>query len=327
MSKINLGISLFSFTQDYAKQELTLEDTMRIASEIGATGIEVVGSQMLDTYPFATAEFIDRFKRLCIKHSLEPICYGANTDRGMLFDRDLNEDELFSSTLIDLQTASQLGFSIMRVQFLLSASVLKRLEPYARKYGVKLGIEIHNPETPSTPKILDYLALFESIDSEFLGFIPDFGSFATKPNKPHWDQALADGVELEVLELAAKMKYEGVSQKEAFEVISKMDTTPSLMMALSGMYGFVTFYQTPDLEGLQRIMKYCIHFHGKFHFIDKNLVEASIPYKDILDVIYNSNFSGYIMTEYEDQSGPSEMMINRHIEMEKRILKELEATS
>lgn len=324
MSNINLGISLFSFTQDYAKGEMNLEESMKAASSLGAKGIEVVGSQMLDTYPFVNDKFAEEFKEMCSRYKLEPICYGANTDRGMLYDRDLNEDELFASTLIDIETANKLGFKIMRVQFLLSPAALVRLEPYARKYDVKLGVEIHNPETPSTKKIVEYIEAFKTIESEYLGLIPDFGSFATKPNKPHWDQAILDGAQPELLELAASLRYNGVQQHEARQRLLDKGANEAVMTAFNGMFGFVTFYSEPDYEGLKRILPYCLHFHGKFHYVDENLEEASIPYPELLKIIYESDYSGYIMSEYEDQSGPSKIMVQRHINMETKILNSLQ---
>lgn len=84
------------------------------------------------------------------------------------------------------------------------------------------------------------------------------------------------------------------------------------------MFGFVTFYKKPDLEGLKKIMPYCVRFYGKFHYIYDNLEEASIPYNKILPVIKDSDFERYIMSEYE--SGRAYEITKNHLQMERKLL-------
>lgn len=53
----------------------------------------------------------------------------------------------------------------------------------------------------------------------------------------------------------------------------------------------------------------------------ENNREASIPYEEILPVIQESDFSGYIMSEFENEAYVSGYdMLQRHIIMEKEIL-------
>lgn len=260
---------------------------------------------------------------MCQKYDVELLSYGANTDKGLRSDRDLNDDELFHMSLIDLQSAHRLGCKIMRAQYMLTPTIFAKLARYAEAYGIKVGIEIHNPETPSSTMVQDYLSVIKEVNSNYLGLIPDFGCFATKPNKPHWDQALQQGAREEVLKEFETMRYNQVPHSEAFTKAMSRQATPAELYVLNGMYGFVTFYKEPDLQGLKAILPYCIHFHGKFHDINENLTEASIPYPQILKVIYDSDFSGCIVAEYEDQSGPSDTMVSRYMKMTQHIMEEL----
>lgn len=321
MSNVKLGVSLYSFTDEYVKGKFTLEDCIRTAAEFGAEGFELVGTQMLPSYPYASDNIIEEFKAMTNHYGIKFVSYGANTDRGMRSDRDLTEDEMLQSSIIDLKTASKLGCTVMRAQYLLSPNALGKLAPYAENYGVKVGVEIHNPETPTSPIMQEYLEVFEKTGSKYIGFTPDFGCFATRPNKPHWDEALAAGAPLELLEMAEKLRYEGVPRDEASRRLLDAGANGPVMGAFQGMYGFVTFYNEPDFEGLKKIMPFVVHFHGKFHYLDENLQEASIPYEDILPIIQNSDFDGYIMSEYEDHiSGRALEMTKRHLEMERKIL-------
>lgn len=319
MSNIKLGVSLFSFTAEYAKGNLSFEDCVRAAAEIGAEGYEVVGSQMIPSYPYVSDEFLGLVQHCAQKYGIKPVCYGANQDRGMIPGRNLTEEELLARAIIDLKSAHKLGCKVMRVQYLLSPKALGRLAPYAEEYGIKVGVEIHNPETPRTPIVKEYIEVIKASGSKFIGLIPDFGCFATKPNKPHWDGALAAGVKLEHLELAAQLRYDNVPKEEARKKLIEAGASGLIFMVLEGMYGFVQFRRDPGLEGLKSIIPYCFHFHGKFHCMLENGTEASIPYNEILPIIQNSDFEGFIVSEYEANIDAVDM-VKRHIAMENRIL-------
>ena len=47
MANIKTGLTLFSLGTPYLKGELDLEGVIRTAAEIGATGYEIVASQMI----------------------------------------------------------------------------------------------------------------------------------------------------------------------------------------------------------------------------------------------------------------------------------------
>lgn len=324
MANIKTGITLFSLGTPYLKGELDLEGVIRTAAEIGAEGYEIVASQMIPSYPFVSDEFIAFTEKCREKYGIGPTCYSANMDRGMLRDRDLTEDEMVARAITDIVSANRLGCTVMREQFLLSPSGLGRIAPYAEAYNVKVGIEIHNPETPLTQPIQDYLKVIEETNSKYIGFIPDFGCFATKPNKPYWDRALAAGVPVEILEQMAQLRYDEVPQDEATKIMMPtMQKYPILFATLSSMYGFVQFRKSckAELEGLRKIIPYCFEMHGKFHYVDENLHEPAIPYEEILPAIADTDYDGYIVSEYEDEGGYDAVeQVRRHIRMVNKIL-------
>ena len=322
MSNIKLAISLYCFTQEYCQGKFTLEDCIRQAKEFGAEGYEMVATQMLPSYPFVSDQCLRELKAINEHYDIQPICYGANMDRGMRGNRDLTEDEMLQMAINDVKSAYKLGCKVIRHQYLMGPQVLTRLAPYAEAYDFKVGIEIHNPETPNTPYMREYLAAIQESGSKHIGFVPDFGLFATKPNKPHWDEALAAGVPLEILETARDLRYADVPMQETMERIRQMGATGPAFGAVQGMYGFVQFQKDckKELEGLKEIMPYCYHMHGKFHYLDENDVEASIPYPDIMNTIKATDYDGYISAEYEDHtSGRDFMMTERYMNMMRRL--------
>lgn len=302
MSNLKLGLSLFCFTKEYSTGKYSFEDCVRVAAQNGATGYEIVGAQMLPEYPRVSDAFLGLVNSCKAKYGIGPVSYGANQDRGKLPERDLTDDELLALTLLDLKAAHRLGCKNMRVQYMLSPAAFERLAPYAEMYDVKCGIEIHNPDTPTSPRILEYLEAIKRSGSGHLGFVLDFGCFSTKPNKPMWDEALAAGVDEKYLKMAAEMRYNEVPQEEAMKKLFEEEGAPMAMMrAFQGMYGFVQFRKEFDAGELKFILPYTLYFHGKFHYLDEKDREASIPYEEILPIIAESGFDGYLIGEYEDE--------------------------
>lgn len=325
MGNIKLGVTLFCYGTEYKRYQFDFEECVRQAAEAGASGYEIVGSQMIPSYPNVSDEFLGLVENCRVKYGIGPVGYGANNDKGMRCDRNLTDDEMLADAVIDLKAANKLGCKVMRVQYMMSPEAFGRLAPYAELFDVRCGIEIHNPETPASPVMQAYLKVIKESGSKYLGFIPDFGFLAVAPNKPMWLKALTNGVKEEHLELAAECRRNGLSQEEAVERVMAAGADPAIMTALSGMYGFVQFHDRKDLPGLLKeledIIPYSFEMHGKFHYINDNGDEASIPYDEILPLLRASEFNGYLICEYEDeQSCGGADLTRRMLSMEKRIL-------
>ena len=305
MSKLELGATLFCYGTEYARGEFDFEECVKQAALAGASGYEIVGTQMIPSYPNVSDEFLGLVNSLKAKYGIGPVSYGANNDKGMRHDRNLTDDEMLADAIIDLKTANKLGCKVMRVQYMMSPEAFERLAPYAELYDVKCGIEIHNPETPSSPVMQKYLDVVKKTGAKYLGFIPDFGFLAVRPNKPQWIKALKAGVKEEYLELAAKLRREGGSQDEAAKQVMEAGASPAIMATVAGMFGFVQFHDEKDLpamlEELKEILPYSFECHCKFHYLDENFHEASIPYNEIIPVLKDSDFEGYLVCEYEDE--------------------------
>lgn len=305
MNSVKLGVTLFCYSTEYARYQYDFEEAVRQAALSGAEGYEIVGSQMLPSYPNVSDEFLGLVEKCRGKYGIGPVGYGANNDKGLLHDRNLTDDEMLADAIIDLKTANRLGCKVMRVQYMLSPAAFERLAPYAELFDVKCGIEIHNPETPSSPVMQEYLEVIRKTGSRYLGFVPDFGFLSVAPNRPKWLKALQAGVKEEHLEMLAGFRRDGVDQETAAKRILEAGASPAIMDCLAGMYGYVQFHDRKDLpellNQLKEILPYSFEMHGKFHYIDGNGKEPSIPYEDILPLIRDNGFDGYLICEYEDE--------------------------
>lgn len=324
MSQIKLGVTLYSFSTEYCKGEMNLEDCIRTAKALGAEGFEIVATQMIPSYPFISDKFLGEFDAICRHYDMEPVCYGANMDKGMLSGRSLTDDEMLQMAINDIKNAHKMGCRVIREQYLIGPENFARLAPYAEAYNVKVGIEIHNPEYPGSPVMEAFKGAIHKTGSKYLGFVPDFGCFATKPNKMLWDNALAAGADIKILEMIRDMRYEECAQEETEARAVEAGARKPELEFLRDSFGFQQFRKSISgaLNGLKEIIPMCFHMHGKYHYIYENLEEAAIPYKEILEVIKNSDYKGYIVSEYEEyNSGRSLEMLARHQKMMKKYLR------
>lgn len=325
MSQMKLGATLFCYGTEYARFQYDFEECVKQAALAGASGYEIVATQMIPSYPNVSDEFLGLVNDLKRKYGIGPVSYGANNDKGMRTDRNLTDDEMLADAIIDLKSANKLGCKVMRVQYMMSPEAFARLAPYAELFDVRCGIEIHNPETPGSPVMQRYLDVIRQTGSKYLGFVPDFGFLAVHPNRPQWIKALKAGVKEEHLLLAQRLREKGVSQETAVKEVMAAGASAAIMPALAGMWGYVQFHDESALSGLLQelkdILPYSVECHCKYHYLDKDFQEASIPYARIFPVLKDSDFNGYLICEYEDElgSGGTEYT-KRMFQMEKRLL-------
>jgi sugar phosphate isomerase/epimerase len=180
----HLGVSLYSFTTEFWSYKWSFEDLMRKAGQLGAgQGIEIVGPQHHRGFPNVPEEFVRTFRSSCERNNVVPVSYGAYADPFTWPDRDFTADEMVEYMTPQLKGAAQLGFPKIRLQYF-NYTVIERLLPYAKKYKLKLGYEVHQPIMVETPLAQTLIEQVKKISSEYLGLIPDFGIFEKRTGMP-----------------------------------------------------------------------------------------------------------------------------------------------
>lgn len=323
MSKIKLGVTTHSYVEDWVDGRATLEDMFRHCAELGVDGIEIVQTSMVPDYPYVSDAYAGEIRRLERAYGVKLVALDGNMDRGKRWDRDLNDQEMLKILIQDLQNANKLEAPILKSQYLMGPEVMHQAEKYAKQYGVILTVEIHNPETPTSPIMTEYYNMMVETGSTHLGFVPDFGMLANRPNKAEFDRAIANGARKEVLDYAVGLRYDGVSREEGRELMAAKEANGFEMGMFESMYGYMQFSKVPDYEGLIKILPYCPLMHGKFIDILEDGTESTIPYADVLKVLNDAGYDGYITSEFEGSVKPgrsSFAYVREHIEMEKKIL-------
>ena len=316
-SKVRLGVRLFSFRNLYP-----LDEAFRKIAAYGVTGFDVTASQTVAQYPWPTDAYIEEFKALYRKHGLELISYDGNIDLGIRPDRHLTDEEMFFNARNDVIAAARFGARFHRVQWHLPSHVLERLAPYCELLGIRAGIEIHSPLKPSSAVIQEYVAMFDRVQSPWIGLIPDFGAFASKPRKEQVEQALREGIARSTIDAVIAGVLDGVPPAVAAETLERGGGGPKELRFLGRMYH--SGFGTPDFEGLKRILPYSFHFHGKFYSFDEDGNDSCIPLETLLPLIRDSGYDGYITSEYEghmdgNEADPAEM-VGRQLALYRRIL-------
>ena len=323
---IDFGISLYGFTERlYGDGAYGLEGMFQDLVRLGVKKFETIGAQVFPGYPYVTDAEAAEFRALAEKYGLEPFSYGAYVDYGVHSDRDLTDEEIVASVTLELETAKRLGCSYVRGGSM-PAHLWPRLARIAEERGVRLGYEVHAPETPTTPHILEMARMFEEIDSPFVGFIPDFGCFIERPNRISIERLLAQGAKREILDFIIANRWNGYTFETMNAKVEELGGGLAEKLAVGQWFGFMSF-QPADVDGFARILlKRTLYFHGKFYHIDEDLKETTIPYEALLQRIVASGFRGVLLTEYEGhafQRNDAVQQIARHLAMEREILERL----
>jgi len=300
-----LGVTLYSFTPDFHAGRFTFEDLVVRAGELGlGPGLEVIGFQSFRGFPHVSPEIEKRFLRLVDEHGWELSCLDGNVDVAVRSDRLLDEDEIVAYLEAQLGTAGRLGFPVLRLQNMATPAVMERLLPTAERLDVKLGMEIHAPETVRSRWVLALRELYERLDSPYLGFIPDFGASTRGISPSVYETFRAKGVSDELLaQIAERWEELGERDFEAHEEIGNIiglahslgagDHAVNLAVFAVGIHG----HQDP--QAWQEILPNVVHVHGKFFDIGDDGREPVVPVEELLGVLVEGGYHGYISSEYE----------------------------
>ena len=291
--KIRYGVTLYSYSNEYVNGILSFEEILRTVKAQGYTGIELVASQMVPGYPYPSDEWLAQLKALLEEIGLEPVCWSAYIDMGIRSDRDLTEDEIIQFTVNDLICAKKAGFPMVRTQHAISPKIFRKMIPFCKQLDMKLTIEMHHPHHPEVPVWKELIEIMRGEGKGVLGFVPDMSIFQNHPHEPWIQEALNEGCRKEVLDA---MLEKHATQRPREEILA------GDLSKIEQFYGaqLIEDYDgATQVEQLRELMDCVLYMHGKFYYINDNLEEIAIPYQEILTMVKDSGYEGYIACEYE----------------------------
>ena len=291
--KIRYGVTLYSYSNEYVNGILSFEEILRTVKAQGYTGIELVASQMVPGYPYPSDEWLAQLKALLEEIGLEPVCWSAYIDMGIRSDRDLTEDEIIQFTVNDLICAKKAGFPMVRTQHAISPKIFRKMIPFCKQLDMKLTIEMHHPHHPEVPVWKELIEIMRGEGKGVLGFVPDMSIFQNHPHEPWIQEALNEGCRKEVLDA---MLEKHATQRPREEILA------GDLSKIEQFYGaqLIEDYDgATQVEQLRELMDCVFYMHGKFYYINDNLEEIAIPYQEILTMVKDSGYEGYIACENE----------------------------
>jgi sugar phosphate isomerase/epimerase len=294
---IKRGVSLYSFQNETFLGLMKLEDCIRTCADMGAFGIEVVGEQTFHGHPEQPVDdaAIADWHRLMRKYNTTPVCHDFMLDYKRYKGREMPFREQVASVRKDIDFGKQLGVPYVRALVSIAPEVLVAAAPYAEEAGIKILIEVHAPLHFDHPWIIRHAEAFEKSGSDALGFLPDMGMFL-KHFPPVWKaRFMRNGVPEKIADYVEQAYDDRVLSEYVISNVREMGGVgPSIAMAETLRHN-AAYEPRRMLDFMHRIH----NIHGKFYEVTKELVEPSIPYDEIVAVLVEGDYTGYICSEYE----------------------------
>jgi hypothetical protein len=326
---VSLGVTLYSMTNEWLEGQYTLP---QLIDEVGrrnlGPGVELIGFQSLRGFPNRVArEDLRDLKNAIERNELVPTSLASNADVARKADKWMTTDESVEYMRPQIELAGKLGFPVVRTQIGLTPAVLEKLEPIAARARVHLGMEVHAPEGPNTPKVLATREIYERIDSEWLGFIPDFSSCMRAIPPGMLDTLRRDGLSqagVDALVRAWQGSGPPFQRYGEFAKQAKEMGEPPLPVGQATLV--FTMFGRENPEDWQDVLKWVRHIHGKFYDVDDKLVSPSIEYQKLMHTFgeaeavfsMSSEWEGHAYLDADEQDAFD--IVARHHEMCRKFL-------
>lgn len=325
---IKLGITLYSLTSEFAAGLYTPETLIKAAADHGlGPGIEFNIAQMLRTYPDVDDEFVKLWFDSLERYGLEASAVGTNLDMGRRKERDMTPDEEHDFFARQLKTANTLGFKTIVIRSA-GKELLRSLLPLAEKYDQRLGYEIHAPQGPNDPKILQIREMYDELDSDRLGFTADFSSTMHSLSPTLLRTMRSMGMPEEYFTVMDEIWHEPTPMHVRNQKFEDFLASENFDFARLGPFTRLAFNMhglVPPEEWLD-IMPKMFHVHAKFYDIDENGNEPAMDIPRIVQQFVKGGYQGYLSSEWEGhafsdlgEADPIDLVKKQHALMRRTI--------
>ncbi len=296
---IKRSVSLYSFQEEYFHHRLTLEQILATVASLGIPGVEILGDQMIRGYPNMTDEFVKSWHGWMDKYGLTPVCLDNFLDWNKYKGRVMTVDEQVESMTLDILNAEKLGIPITRVIHDVKPIILEKLAPAAEKHKVKLALEVHAPSDMDTPFEQELYEMFRRVQCPYIGFAVDFSLYTKRLPRIICERYGREGMKPEIINYLVSSYNKGTLHAPGAAPL------PQVIMQMGGrevdiMWAFMgTHMISAEPRKMLAYMPYIHHIHGKFWEMLPDGTEYSIDYKELIPVLVEGGYSGWISSEYE----------------------------
>jgi sugar phosphate isomerase/epimerase len=318
---IKLGVSLYSYQDNYYFKKHDLEGCIAAAAGAGAEGIEVFPEMMMPEWPYISDAFIDKWNGWMRRYDMTPVCIDHFADRAMWKNKQLTDDELVERSVWYIKAAHKLGAKFIRLMHsahlgslipgpggktidLVNPKIAARLLPYCAEYNVVMALECHAPSRVDDPVQEAYLEEAEKAGlSQYIGLQADFSSYEYQPSSAAVERSIRNGANREVMyyirDLIRKHNLENFEfdVEQEYEKIKKMGAGEEEMQFFN--MHIRHFGKMASYEKLKEYASRIVYVHGKFHYIDDAGEVDSINYQKTIGALKEGGYKGFICSEFE----------------------------
>lgn len=280
------GVALYSYSGEFGVS-MNLEDCFKDMYDCGAHGVEILANTHIPSYPQVDEAWVRKWFELLDKYQIEPAEYGHWIDSRLYRDHGLSVKESLQMLERDIKIAHQLGFQVMRT---------------------KMGVidDVNTPVTNWREIIREALPIAEEYNVKMCPelhmptalkskYVDDYVEFIEKENTKNFGFNVDFGTFQNVFE--SDFRLPGMPE----------DGGPC---------------SRP--EDIIPILPYVYCCHAKFNYMDEHFEEKTIPYAEVIEILKEHQWDGYLVSEYEgadkDKQGfVSDQLRRQHIMM-KRII-------
>ena len=299
---IKLGVSLYSFQEEFLLGRMSLEQGVAKVAELGAAGVEIIMDQtpipgLRENGGTVTPDGAAWWKDLMAKYGTVPTIYGGGLPISMYSNRHQTVRERAIHTKREMFNCAQLGFKVFRTCIIPHDDIdaISECFSYAEDLGITMDVEIHAPRGIHTWWTQDYIEEIERKNTKAGGFVLDFGIFTKGLSLAAIHNMMRRGGNEEILLAIDKAHKAGADLTE--EEIRKLGGG-EIELGAALRLQHATY---DDPEFIKEIKPYIHAIHGKFYEMTEDCDEPAIDYANPLRVLQEIGWDGYLDSEYEGQ--------------------------
>ncbi len=276
------GVSVYSYSK-LLGVSMTLEDCFKDLYDMGATCFELLTSH-IENYPNPSPAWVDKYWRLCEKYKLQPGEMGHWVETHLHRGPRMSDDDILEQMIRDFKLAKLLGFTTLRTK-------ITCINDYC------------DPEPGWEKYIERALPYAEKYNVRMCSEV-------------HRPTTLSRQHIYEYIEFIERTGTEHFGFNVDFGTFQFQD--PPGRPAVRGEKSWLEDYSKP--EDILNVLPYTYACHAKFNYMDENFEEKTIPYKEVINIIVNNGWNGFLLSEYEgaqmdDFNFLSDQLRRQHIMM------------
>lgn len=296
MSKIQRGVSLYSYQEEMFLGQMTVEDAVAHAVSLGARGIEILPEQNMPTFPNIDDAEVARWQDLLARHGAHFTCYDMFLDTKLRKGELLSDEEQVASIRRDLMLCNRLGIRNMRVLVFVRPDILEACVPYAEELDVHMGVEVHAPWHLEHAWILRTIEVADRLNTRHLGILPDMGIFMKHYPPAFRARFERQGARPEITQFIVDQHEEKVmAEYTIYEVaVKRGGNKAEIAMAETLRHAP---YANP--KRLKDYAPYFRHIQAKFYEMREDYTDPAIAYDEVIPALVQCGWEGTLSSEYE----------------------------